>query len=241
MDIDEVLQESGNNKTKLNDGKIFNMELKKQVIQNIVPHRVKWANLSRALNLNRAKSVRCESVIISYAPYMQNIAGSIVINLYDTRSENPRNKLLLHTSFPASGDQYIIMRPSIVYSLSGIEDTILLEVFSVGLELKNSSVYAHMKAKCTFASSTKRMKGDVPSLEAVPGLYYTRGDLLDAEEISKLTRQHGFIGPPLVQGASYVIHGAGAKSQIKKDFVHNKNSGDKYNAREIYEDSEIIV
>nr|DBA36707.1 TPA_asm: P3 [Lycium betacytorhabdovirus 1] len=237
--MDLNIDENSTKSKKLKDGKILSADLNKEIIQNIIPHKVQWSFFSSFLNSsNKNRTVRCDSLIISYAPYIQNISGSIIINLYDSRHENPRNRLLLHTSFPASEDQYIAIHPNVVYSGDNIEDSLMLEIFSKDLELKTSSTYAYIKVKCGFSSSSKRMKGDVPSLEGVPGLYYTRGDLLNAEEISKLTRQHGFVGPPLTSGNDYVIKGAGAVSKIQKEFKADV-TGSKYTQKRTYEDKNI--
>ncbi|DBA36660.1 TPA_asm: P3 [Glycyrrhiza betacytorhabdovirus 1] len=227
---------------KLKDGVLFSMELKNTTVKTIVPHKVKWKGIIDFVKSAKTKSIKCDDIIIQYRPYMDNLSGSIIINVYDTRSENPRARLRLHTSFPANSDQFIQINPNVAQGTKETSDILAVEILPLSLDVTEKTNFAHIQAKCKFICHSKKMSGGTPSLKGVPALNYTRGDLLSADQLATLTRKQSFVGPPLVDGRSYVIKGIGANCQVITGTTLEANEDPKYKTRDMYESSsEVIV
>ncbi|DBA36835.1 TPA_asm: P3 [Zanthoxylum betacytorhabdovirus 2] len=202
---------------RIKDGKLFSIKLKKEVIQRVNPRRVKWSNFKKIKETVLGKTIKLTSIHLNYSPLIPSIGGSIIINVYDNRHTNPRHKLLLHTSFPANKNQYIDLRPNTVFDIKDDADWIMLEMFSSDIELEPNAQYGTMRASCSFNAISKSATGDCPTLQAVPALSYTRGDLLNADQLETLTMKHGFVGPPMTEGRDYVISGVGTASSLLSD------------------------
>ncbi|DBA36841.1 TPA_asm: P3 [Zanthoxylum betacytorhabdovirus 3] len=199
---------------RLKDGKMFSLKLKKEVIQKVNPKRIKWSNFKKIKETLFGKTVKLTSIYLNYAPLIPSIGGSIIVNLYDNRHTNPRHKLLLHTSFPANKNQYIDIHPNTVFDIKDEGDWVSVEIFCCDIELEPNAQYGTIKASCCFNAIGKSATGDCPTLQAVPALSYTRGDLLTSDQLESLTMKHGFVGPPLTDGRDYVISGVGSASNV---------------------------
>ncbi|DBA36829.1 TPA_asm: P3 [Zanthoxylum betacytorhabdovirus 1] len=238
MDIMKYQSDEGSNKkNRMPDGKLFNIKMKKEVIERVYPRRIRWSSIKKMKESLRGKSVRVTSVQFTYIPYISSVSGSVVLNIYDMRHTNPRMRLLLHTSFPASKNQYIDMAPNVVFDINEEKDALMIELFSNNVELENDVIYGILKAKCNFAAYTRHVTGDTPTLQAVPALAYTRGDLLTSDQLESLTMKHGFVGPPLSVGSDYVLQGIGATSKIiGSSEIRSHGASSKYSVQSGYKE-----
>lgn len=232
--------ENSENKIKLDDGKLFDVIMEKDVVQQIVPHRIKYSKFKRIFESSSSKNstIRASEITIQYTPILDGVGGSIILNLYDLRHKNPRMKLLLHTSFSAGSGQFVNLCPNTVFFLNKMKDDIVLEVIEKDVEVEHGVAFGKIKARCSFIKHEKTTTGDTPMMAGVPGLLYTRGDLLHADQIEKLTRQYGFLGPPLVRGMNYVLEGIGANCRVIKSAQLTTAPGDTHTRRNIYEEEE---
>ncbi|DBA36770.1 TPA_asm: P3 [Phellodendron betacytorhabdovirus 1] len=235
MDLVEFEKEK-KNVTKIKDNMLVNMEMRNEVIQNIVPHRVVWGDIKRMFENMTGKTIRSSKIVLEYVPYMQNVNGSIVVNLYDMRHQNPKNKLMLHTSFPASKNQYLVLAPNAVFSAKQVTNKILLEILTDNVDVINSANFGRLKVKCNYTSQARATTGGVPSLSGVPALTYTRGDLLNADQLETLVQKNGFIGPPLTQGRNYVLSSDETNCKVTSGKSLVEPTRSKYVQRPTYED-----
>ncbi|DBA36720.1 TPA_asm: P3 [Morus betacytorhabdovirus 1] len=200
------------------------------------------SNMQRILGLTLVKkSAKCSSMLIKYQPYMGNISGSIILNAYDIRYENPQKALLIHTSFPANHDQFINLKLNVVVGSKEKEDPVRVEMFAKDVDTATAVNYAYARISSRYEVHKKRMLSGVASIESSPPLMYTRGDLLPARFVEKFTRSYGFIGPPLQRGADYVIEGIGTKGKLLDLTVASNKSHNKEHNTQDLEDPPITV
>ncbi|DBA36641.1 TPA_asm: P3 [Dryobalanops betacytorhabdovirus 1] len=223
---------------KIKENKLFSIDLKKEVVQNVIPYKIPFTRLQKLFTDYSVKTVKCSEITIDYTPLMSQLEGSIIVNVYDNRLTNPRSKLLLHTAFPVGSSQYINISPGSTFAATQITDDIIIEIFCKDVEVKSGVSYGKIKSKCSFSTHNKATTGGVPMMSGEPALYYSRGDLLSAEDLASLTKEFNFVGPPLVMGRSYVIKGEGriCKQIGSKEVI--KNPGDKYTRVPIYNEND---
>ncbi|QID92308.1 P4 protein [Yerba mate virus A] len=203
------------------------------------------SSIQRITNgLKSSATIRCDNMTVHYHPYMRELPGSIMIQVYDNRYRDPQKSLLIHTSFPAAHDQYIEINPSIVVGEADVKEPIELEIVPVGVNISDKVNYGRMTFYSKLLRSSKQLKGGIPTLRAYPGLLYTRGDLLDSQVVTSITRCHEFNLVSLEEGNSYVIRGndtscklfvaESTKEEYDKQLIKNsKASGSRYSTHQL--------
>ncbi|DBA36654.1 TPA_asm: P3 [Gleditsia betacytorhabdovirus 1] len=188
------------------------------------PIKLTWKNHFSSF---LGQSIKCTKLSIHYKPYLPDVGGTIVINLYDKRFDNPQKKLRLHTAFPAKNDQYIDMKPNAAFGPKEVKDPLCFEIFGIGIDTVHKTNYAWVTAKSTFVSDKDKKKGGIPDMSSSPALKFFRGDVLTAKQVEILTRRQGFLGPPISDGNSYVLEGISNNCVLMTtDEVKSSNPGD---------------
>ncbi|DBA36783.1 TPA_asm: P3 [Pueraria betacytorhabdovirus 1] len=179
-------------KISKNTGRL-SVQLKSEEVQFVSPKRVVGLNVFRMIRETSHYMIKLNEIMIKYTPYLTNISGRIIINLYDLRHADPKNKLVIHTSFTPSTNQYIVIFPNLVFHKNHPCDSILLEIFSVGLELQNNTNFGSIETTNRFLTFNRKISGGSATLDATPKLNYTRGDKLNPQQLESLVMKLGYM------------------------------------------------
>ncbi|DBA36776.1 TPA_asm: P3 [Populus betacytorhabdovirus 1] len=168
------------------------VELEKNSIQVIQPTAVPGIFL-RAFS-TRISCVRYSTLTVEYHPYLNDLEGSIILNLYDTRHEDPSKALLYHTAFSVSRDQKIIFRPNRVMGPRERKDILALEIKSIGVLAKDGTNFGKIKVKPSWDLAKKGLTSSPGSYCAIPPLAIVRGVDIDPSRVGALTKGMDHIG-----------------------------------------------
>ncbi|DBA36726.1 TPA_asm: P3 [Nitraria betacytorhabdovirus 1] len=168
------------------------VELIKNSIQVIQPSAVPGIIL-RSFSTN-ISCVQYSSMVVNYHPYMDDLEGTLVINLYDTRHEDPAKALLYHTAFPVSKDQKIIFKLNRVMGPDEKKDVLAIEIKNIGVLAKEGTNFGKIKVKPSWNIAKKGLTGSLGTCITMPPLAVIRGTDIAPSRIGSITKGMEYIG-----------------------------------------------